>query len=77
MQKLDVDEDRQPQKPSLEDNIGGGGTNISTSRYNHIDLKYLAQERVLKAIERLKKCKGKSNQNRMEDFFGKVRRIYR
>jgi len=37
-----------------------------------IDEKQFGEERVLKAIERLKKCKGKSGQNRMEDFFGKA-----
>ncbi len=36
-----------------------------------VDEKQFNADRVQKAIERLQKCKGKSNQFRMEDFFGK------
>lgn len=43
----------------------------TTSRYL-VDEKQFAEERVAKAIERLKKCKGKQAQNRLEDFFGKA-----
>ena len=35
-----------------------------------VDEKQFAEERVLKAIERLQKCKSKSSQNRLESFFG-------
>jgi len=37
-----------------------------------VDEKQFAEERVNKAIERLQKCKGKGNQNRLESFFGPV-----
>jgi flap endonuclease-1 len=37
-----------------------------------VEEKQFAEERVAKAIERLKKCKGKQTQNRLEDFFGKA-----
>jgi len=35
-----------------------------------IDEKQFGEDRVNKAIERLQKCKGKSNQGRLESFFG-------
>jgi len=35
-----------------------------------VEEKQFAEERVIKAIERLKKCKGKNTQNRLESFFG-------
>merc|ERR1712060_1003306 len=35
-----------------------------------VEEKQFAEERVTKAIERLKKCKGKNTQNRLESFFG-------
>ena len=35
-----------------------------------VEEKQFAEERVNKAIERMQKCKGKSNQGRLESFFG-------
>merc|ERR1719482_2620836 len=37
-----------------------------------VEEKQFAEERVTKAIERLQKCKGKGQQNRMESFFKPV-----
>ena len=35
-----------------------------------VEEKQFAEERITKAIERMQKCKGKSNQGRLESFFG-------
>ena len=35
-----------------------------------VEEKQFAEDRVVKAIERLQRCKGKNTQNRLEDFFG-------